>query len=147
VKGEEAQRFWADDRWMNGHQRAGTIEVVDSVDVLARLLSRGRITQWEYYETIGRMRAAGICFIPVTKAEILSALTAAKLDNGKLIEDSTLRNLRQGLAASLLRAHILQRPAAIGEAIQPGEVGFLLWIGKRALSSSRAASCDSVSIF
>lgn len=122
------EQFWADDRWLNGHEQIGTAKMVDSIGLLQALVAHERLSEAEYFGLIGRMRAEGVCFIPLSAEEIWHCLRQARVQDGRLIETTQAKNLRRGAAVSFLRSAILQRSVITPDAIQPdlGELPFLL---------------------
>ncbi len=126
ARATENHRLWCDDRWINGHQRAGSMEIIDSVSILQALRQSGRVLPSEFYDIIGRMRSEGICFIPLTADEVLASLTDAHVRDSKLVETSRLKNLRRGLGMSFLRSNLLQHGNSNAQGGDPGELAFLI---------------------
>ncbi len=124
LQGDGQDRAWIDDRWANSHALAGRTPIVDTVDVLQQLVSRGGISFGRYYETISRMRAEGLCFFPLSKEEILHHV--AQLDVRSASETTALRDLRRGLAMSFLASRFLRPGSADGQSSDPGEFEFLI---------------------
>jgi tetratricopeptide (TPR) repeat protein len=126
ARATENHRLWSDDRWMNGHQRAGSMEIVDSVSILEALRQRGRISSLDFYDVLGRMRAEGVCFIPLTADEVLGCLADAHVRDNRLVETSRLQNLRRGMATTFLHSNLLQRGNPNVQSGEPGELACLI---------------------
>ena len=96
---------------MNGYFQSGKIPIIGINEVLKGLVSSGSISDSEYYNTITKLRATNVRFIPVEKEEILYYLSQARVvENGSLIETRELRILRRYIAACLSEKNILQFP-------------------------------------
>jgi tetratricopeptide (TPR) repeat protein len=126
LRGNSTDRVWADDRFVNAHSLAGQTATVDSLEVLQQLVSRGSLSPEVYCEIVSRMRAEGVCFIPLSKDEILTQLRLAKIEGNSISETTGLRNLRRGLAASLLGSRFLRPARADEQSFDPGEYQFLV---------------------
>lgn len=123
---EDGERFCADDRWINGHARVGQMESTDSVEVLAALTRSEQITRERFFELIGKMRSAGVHFIPLSSNEIIHTLDGARVFDFKVVETQGLINLRRGVAASVLHSRVLQRPPANYAGAEFRELGLLI---------------------
>ncbi len=127
-KAREGDVIWSDDRCVNGYFYSGEIPIIGINEVLKGLVGSGSISNFEYYNTITRLRAANVRFIPIEEEEILYYLSHAKVDeNGFLIATPELRILRRYIAACLLEKNVLQFPP-MPENIsnRDGEVAFVL---------------------
>ena len=122
----ERDRYWADDRWLNGHSRAGNMEIVDSVEVLARLVVGKQITKQDYFGFLGAMRAQGFHFVPLSAEEILNAFSETQTNKSGIVETEELINLRRGVAEEMLRSRILQRSSTRTSALDFGELAILI---------------------
>jgi tetratricopeptide (TPR) repeat protein len=121
------ERLWIDDRCINGFERSDTVGIIDSVDLLQHLVSVGDLAPTDYFALIGRMRADGLCFIPLSPDEILSGIRSARVNNDAIVETTALSNLRRGVAFSLLQTCLLRNDAAFTtKPSRPSELGFLL---------------------
>ena len=126
LRGNSTDRVWADDRFVNAHPLAGQTATMDSLEVLQQLVSRGSLSPEVYCEIVSRMRAEGVCFIPLSKDEILTQLRLAKIEGNSVSETTGLRNLRRGLAVSLLGSRFLRPSRADEQSFDPGEYQFLV---------------------
>ena len=126
LRGNSTDRVWADDRFVNAHPLAGQTATVDSLEVLQQLVPRGSLSSEAYCEIVSRMRAEGVCFIPLSKDEIITQLRTAKIEEDSVSETTGLRNLRRGLAASLLGSRFLRPARADEQSFDPGEYQFLV---------------------
>ncbi len=127
-KAREGDVIWSDDRCVNGYFYSGEIPIIGINEVLKGLESSGSISDFEYYNTITRLRAANVRFIPVEEEEILYYLSRAGVDeNGSLIETRELRILRRYIAACLLEKNILQfPPMPENTSNKEGEIAFVI---------------------
>ncbi len=123
---ESASHLLCDDRWANSHSNAGSMAIMDSVEVLATLTSLNKISALQYFETLSRMRFDGLCYIPISSDEILTHLKNANVGKSGMVETGALRNLRRGFAFTLSNASLLQRNSEIGTPIRDEVVSFLL---------------------
>ena len=126
LRGDSKDRVWVDDRFVNSHPLAGQTAVIDSLELLQQLVLRGSVSAERYYETLSRMRAEGVCFIPLCRDEILTQLQLAKIEEDDVGETTGLRDLRRGLAASLLCSRFLRPARMDGQSFDPGEHQFLV---------------------
>ena len=127
-KAREGDVIWSDDRFVNGYFHSGEIPIIGINEVLKGLVSSGSISDSEYYNTITRLRAANVRFIPIEEEEIIYYLSQARVDeNGSLIETRELRILRRYIAACLLKKNVLQFPP-VSENIsnKEGEIAFVI---------------------
>jgi hypothetical protein len=121
------ERVWIDDRCINGYERAETVEIVDSIDVMRHLVAAGGLSWADYFALVGRMRADGVCFVPLSEQEVLSAVEASRISPDGLVETTALCNLRRGVAVSLLQSSLLKHdPAFAPQPSRPSELGILL---------------------
>ena len=127
-KASEGDVIWSDDRFVNGYFSSGEIPIIGINEVLKGLVSSGSISDSEYYNTISKLRAANVRFLPVEQEEILYYLSQAKMDeNGSLKETPELRILRRYIAACLLKKNVLQfPPMSENTSNRDGEVAFVL---------------------
>ena len=127
-KSEENDVIWSDDRFVNGYFSSGEIPIIGINEVLKGLVSSGSISDSKYYNTITRLRAANVRFIPIEEEEILYYLSRARVDeNGFLTETPELRILRRYIAACLLEKNILQFPSmSENTSNKEGEIAFVL---------------------
>ena len=127
-KAREGDVIWSDDRFVNGYFHSGEIPIIGINEVLKGLVSSGSISDSKYYNTITRLRAANVRFIPIEEEEILYYLSRARVDeNGFLTETPELRILRRYIAACLLEKNILQFPSmSENTSNKEGEIAFVL---------------------
>ena len=127
-KAREGDVIWSDDRFVNGYFHSGEIPIIGINEVLKGLVSSGSISDSKYYNTITRLRAANVRFIPIEEEEILYYLSRARVDeNGSLIETPELRILRRYIAACLLKKNVLRfPPMPENTSNRDGEVAFVL---------------------
>ena len=127
-KAREGDVIWSDDRFVNGYFSSGEIPIIGINEVLKGLVSSGSISDSEYYNTITKLRAANVRFIPIEEEEILYYLSQARVDeNGFLIATPELRILRRYIAACLLEKNVLQfPPMPENTSNKDGEVAFVL---------------------
>ncbi len=118
---------WMDDRFMNGYvQQERGASIVGIGEILKGLRGVGELAHDDYYDTISRLRAANVRYIPVEADEILHHLRLARVSDGTLVEHRGLATVRRYVAACLVHARDLQRPLPTGRAPeQAGEDAFL----------------------
>lgn len=127
VKEDPSGRVWIDDRFANHHLTLGQMPITDSVELLRELSEHGTISSQQCFDILSRMRAEGACFVPVSSDEIIHHLLSAELAGDALLESTGLRNLRRGVAASLLAANFLRSEnMEVAQGAVPGEYGYLV---------------------
>lgn len=84
-----------DDRASNKHARTeGGLAVASLAELLIIMRSTGVIDAESYYATLRRLREAGVCFIPVSSDEVLTAILPCHIDgSGAVIESAALSAL------------------------------------------------------
>ncbi len=123
--------LWVDDRHVSSYSRRDQAAIVGIVEILKALVGAGVLSSNDYYDKLVTLRAANIRFIPVETDEILYHLNRAKVVENELVETQALAILRRYIAASLLRADVLQwPPMPIGSPNENGEIGFLIILGR-----------------
>ena len=155
LQGDSADRVWVDDRFVSSYPVAGQTPIVDSIEVLQQLVALEHFSRERYYETLSRMRAEGVCFLPASKDEILCHIAPANVNESGVVETTALRNLRRGLAASFLAARFLRQARTDGQRFDPGEYEVLvrsvsavsealsaLWIDPAVSGDKRIAKAD-----
>ena len=126
-KAREGDVIWSDDRCVNGHFHSGEIPIIGINEVLKGLVGSGSISDVGYYNTITKLRAANVRFIPIEEEEILYHLSQARVENGSLIETRGLRILRRYVAACLLKKNVLQfPPMPENTSNRDGEIAFIM---------------------
>jgi len=124
---QQGDVVWMDDRFLNGYvQQERGAPIVGISEILKGLRSVGELTKDNYYEKLGRLRAANVRYIPVEADEVLHHLRQARNSNGILVEHDGLAILRRYVSACLVHASDLQPPLPTGRAPeQAGERAFL----------------------
>ena len=126
-KAREDDVIWSDDRFVNGYFHIGEVPIIGINEVLKCLVCNGSISDSEYYDTITRLRAANVRFIPIEKEEILYCLSQAKIENGTLVETRALGILKRYIAACLLKNNVLQiHPISENVSNRDGEIAFIM---------------------
>ena len=126
-KALEDDVIWSDDRFVNSYFRSGEVPIIGINEVLKGLVGNGSISDSEYYDTIARLRAANVRFIPIEKEEIIYYLSQARTENGSLIETRHLSILRRYIAACLLKKNVLQfPPMPENNSNRDGEIAFIM---------------------
>jgi hypothetical protein len=93
-----------------------------------------------YFDTLRRMRAANVLFIPLDSEEILFHLKRSQIQDGRVVENQGLRTLRRYSALCLECGSALQKPTSGTELPNPkGEMDFLVEMNRS--TSEAIASC------
>ena len=71
-------------------------------EVLLGLRNRDQLSDDEYFETLLKLRAGNVRYVPIEVDEILYHLSRTDCVNGGLVETKELTTLRRYLAACLL---------------------------------------------
>lgn len=117
---------WADDRHITGYLHRDGAPVVGIYEVLAALRARGGIQDAQYYQTLHRLRAASVLFLPIEPEELLHHLAEARVEEGQVVPTRELLTIRQYVARCFLQGRSLQRISPqLGPAGQFGEIIFL----------------------
>ena len=93
---------WFDDRHLTGFVNAAGNLIVGVVEVLNALVAAELMTAEQRRLKLLQLREAGSVFIPLTTAEIVPPLKAARIDEqGVVVESRTLVSLRRSFSAAL----------------------------------------------
>ena len=127
---------WIDDRWANSHTSINKSLIVDSVQILWGLRESGHLSDAQYFQSLLKMRSAGILFIPLDAEEILFYMNQAAVVDGRVVETHGLRTLRQYEALCLEMGRVFQRPLPELTLPNPkGEVDFLIDLHRAAVEA------------
>jgi hypothetical protein len=119
--------IWSDDRFTSSFEQREGVRIVGLIEVLQAAVAAGKLGTQEYYDTLGRLRAANARFIPLDKGEVLYNLSQAEVKNEEIVETTALGVLRRYIAACLLDSEALQMPPIPPESHNPhGELPFVM---------------------
>ena len=98
---EDCDAIVVDDRFFNQHQyidfNVEQTPLFSTIDVLDSLVSAGSISPKQRLALRTRLRRAGYFFVPLTEDEVNRHLNAAEVKDGKLIERTHLRAIRESI--------------------------------------------------
>ena len=98
---EDCDAIVVDDRFFNQHQyidfNVEQTPLFSTIDVLDALVSAGSISPKQRLALRTRLRRAGYFFVPLTEDEVNCHLNAAEVKDGKLIERTHLKAIRESL--------------------------------------------------
>ena len=117
--GRDGDVIWIDDRCLNSHGQSEGKRIVDTVDLLYDLRRKDQLSEEELFENLTEIRGADSRFVAFSAEELLTAIRAAPVQDGVVVETKQLRILRRYYARCLLDADALRAPA--GDAEKPGE--------------------------
>jgi hypothetical protein len=119
--------LWIDDRFTTQYLHRDGVPIIGINEVLVGLRSRKELSDDEYFETILKLRAGNVRYIPIEVDEILYHLNRTDCVNGGLVETKELTILKRYLAACFLDNETLQRPVTRPNSDEwIGELGFVL---------------------
>jgi len=132
-----------DDRFINQHPQiadnstpdVGHMQVFSSLNLIDALVAANRKTPTERLEYRTRLRQAGYFFVPVTEDELKTHLDASATEDGRLIETSELKAIRENILCARM-SDWLQLPQ---EGVWLGE---LLMVFVRTLQGFWKADID-----
>lgn len=111
--GATTDAILVDDRFINEHQSieyAGQSRpIINSLELLDLLTLRGELSASERNEARTKLRNAGFGLIPVEPTELESALQAASVENGLVVESAELRAIRESILKTRM-TNVLQIP-------------------------------------
>ena len=89
-----------DDRYINSHATSEgptgkAVPVVCVLDVLRHLHASRLISEESYWRARHKLRQAGLGFVPLEAEELLTHLSTAEFEDGRLLESAELRVIRQ----------------------------------------------------
>jgi len=126
--------IWIDDRFVTGFVQRDGAPIIDTVDVLYMMHSRGLISRGELYGLYHRIREGGVRFLAISQEEIGHLVDDANSSAVGLSESRELRTLRRYYARCLADAPILNlHPAHPGMPLS--EWPFLLASGGAIIDS------------
>lgn len=117
-----------DDRAVNAYgHRDNIAPIIGISEILLALLTRGELTEQQYYDKLIRLRASNYRYVPLDSKELLYHLTRATVTpEGEVAETFELAVLRKYLAACLLDGAYLQKPPLpAGAPNSTGELKFI----------------------
>ncbi|MBG0840962.1 PIN domain-containing protein [Ectopseudomonas toyotomiensis] len=89
----------SDDRFINRYSYAdldtGKVGVVNSIDIVFSIYSKGKISKEELYECLTKLRRFGMLFVPLDSSELKSYLQISRVNEGVLLEGAELRAVRE----------------------------------------------------
>lgn len=118
--------LWIDDRFTTKYLHRDGVPIIGISEVLVGLRSRKELSDDEYFETILKLRAGNVRYIPIEVDEILYHLNRTDCVNGGLVETKELTILKRYLAACFLDNETLQRPVTRANSGEIGELVFVL---------------------
>ena len=118
--------LWIDDRFTMKYPHRDGAPIIGINEVLLGLRSRNELTDDEYFQTLLKLRASNVRYIPIEVDEILYHLRQTDTLNGGLVETKELTTLRRYLAACFLDNDALQRPRTLPTGEWIGELVFIL---------------------
>lgn len=131
---QEGDLVWIDDRYSTHFSAVGTAPIVGINDILKLLVARKVMSPVQYYDSLTRLRAANVRYIPVHSDEVLFYLKEALReheDTLEIEETHALTTLRRYVAACIVRRQDLQLPPVPEQITNPsGEVDFILSLNR-----------------
>ena len=105
---ENCDCLCVDDRYINGKDHfvvakppEREVPIACTLDILAFLVSAGRLTTEQHWTARHNLRAGALAFIPFAVDELVHWLNAAQVKDGHLVETAELRVLRQAMARTV----------------------------------------------
>ncbi|QJU57388.1 hypothetical protein HL653_05915 [Sphingomonas sp. AP4-R1] len=147
---------WFDDRNLSGYVHAETLPIVGTPEMIGVMQDAGLLTAAEIADLQFRLVASAATFLPADASLIATALDAAPIHDGRVIETEDLARLRRAFAATTSQArHLKLGPAGGLLADRPDEdvairssMGLLgdmmdhIWIGSVASIEQCIARSD-----
>lgn len=119
---EDIDVIWSDDRFTSGYRtRDGGNPIVGSLEIVHWLRDERALRPAQFFSLLQRMRAAAVCYLPLDTEELLHYLSQARIEEGFVVETSSLQTLRRSHSTALASAHRLKQPRGS----DPAEWGFL----------------------
>jgi hypothetical protein len=126
--------IWMDDRFVNQFRSAGSVRIVDLLEVLAILEARGSLSPDRIADLSLAMRAANVRYLPLAASELVRHLEAAPIVQGRVTETRALTILRRSVAATLVDRASLRIPAVpVTSPDALGEFPYLLSLNRATM--------------
>lgn len=135
---------WADDRNLSSYTNAEGNVIVGVLEVLNALHGAGLLTDAERRERLITLRAGGALFIPMDPPDVVAALRAAPVREGRLVETPELAILRRNFALGI----VCDRHLKVGDSEleqlngRPDEVEYLMAMRSLAEACLVAIWCE-----
>jgi hypothetical protein len=99
----EVDALAVDDRYFN--KSLGS-KLLTTQELIAYLKSQGKISSQEYFEAKAKLRNAGYLFVALDKTELQSALISSAVEEGKVIESSELKAIRENYLKAQMSGYL-----------------------------------------
>lgn len=126
---EKSDIICIDDRWANSFLRKDHTSIINILDVLKMLVDEKCLSIQEYYHKLNSLRAENVCYLPITKDEIIWYLKRSSVKDGILVETEDLAIIRKYTASSFYYNDNFQKPPMANESANKlGEIPYIISI-------------------